>query len=133
MWLVHEYRPLLHYHVPHADQVFRALLLLALLIFVLAVYQFWKHRTTVNPMKVDEVSSLISTGIYNWSRNPIYLADVLILIAWLVWLGAWVNVVWIFLFLWYVSRFQIIPEERALESRFGDRWRDYSRRVRRWL
>ncbi len=133
MWMIHENLPLLHFHIPNADLVFRGILVLALLVFVLAVYQFWRHQTTVNPMKINEVSSLISGGIFRLSLNPIYVADVLILVAWFIWLGVWINVAWIVLFIWYVQRFQILPEEKALTLRFGDEWHSYSKRVRRWL
>jgi protein-S-isoprenylcysteine O-methyltransferase Ste14 len=97
------------------------------------VYQFWRHRTTVNPMRPDQTSSLVTSGIYRISRNPIYLADLVILVAWMVWLGAWINIIWLAAFVVYISRFQILPEERMLAGKFGEEWDSYCARVRRWI
>ena len=133
MGFTHRHFPLLHAHLPYSDEIFRGILLLALVLFGLSVYQFWRHRTTVNPVKIDRTSALITSGIYRFSRNPIYLADALVLVAWMAWLGAWINALWVVAFLAYVTRYQILPEERSLASKFGANWEDYRRRVRRWI
>ena len=133
MWLTHYWAPLIHFHVPYSDQVFRGILVCALIIFGLAVLEFWRHQTTVNPTRIDRTSSLITSGIYRFSRNPIYVADLLILVAWMVWMGAWINVVWIAAFMAYLNRFQILPEERMLAGKFRGEWEAYRSRVRRWL
>ena len=133
MWLTHSQLPLIHLHVPQSDSVFRGILVFALAIFCLAVLEFWRHKTTVNPMKIHQTSSLITTGIYRFSRNPIYLADLLILVAWMVWLGAWFNVIWVIGFVIYVTRYQIRPEERVLMEKFPQEWEAYRKRVRRWI
>ena len=133
MWMVHRHLPVLHLHIPRSNEVFGAILVVASAIFCLAAYQLWHHRTTINPVQIHRTSTLITGGVYRWSRNPIYLADLLVLCAWLVWLGAWANVVWIIGFMAYITRFQIIPEERSLQSKFGEEWLRYRNRVRRWL
>ncbi len=133
MWLTSAHVPLptLRYHA--ADGLFYGLLLAALAVFCLAVFQFWRHRTTINPLRIANTSSLITSGVYAFSRNPIYLADVLILLAWWVRLGAWINLLWIAAFIWYLTRFQIQPEERMLARKFGAQWESYRYRVRRWI
>ncbi len=109
------------------------LLIAGLLLMFVAVGAFVAARTTINPLKPSRASSLITTGIFRISRNPIYLGDLLILAALAVWLGNVVNVVLLILFVWYVNRFQIIPEQRALTKLFGESYAAYCSRVRRWL
>ena len=133
MWMVHHYLPLLHVHIPYSNWVSGAILMVAAVIFCLAAYQLWRHRTTINPMQVHRTSVLVTGGIYRWSRNPIYLADLLVLLAWLIWLGTWINMAWIIAFTAYITRFQIAPEEQSLQMKFGEEWQRYRTRVRRWL
>ena len=112
-----------------------ALLLLAtgLLLMLAAVAQFITARTTINPMRPSRASRLITTGVFALSRNPIYLADLLLLAAFAVWLGNAFNAALLVLFVWYINRYQIVPEERALSGLFGAEYEAYCARVRRWL
>jgi protein-S-isoprenylcysteine O-methyltransferase Ste14 len=109
------------------------LLLAGLAGMFVAVVSFVVARTTINPMQPARASHLITTGVYRVSRNPIYLADVLLLAAWAVWLGSALNLALIAAFIWYIQRFQIMPEERALTKLFGQNYIAYCSRVRRWL
>lgn len=90
-------------------------------------------QTTISPLKPEAATTLVSSGIYARTRNPMYLGLALLLLAWAVHLAA----LWPFagplLFALYIARFQILPEERALASVFGAAYADYTRRVRRWL
>jgi len=133
MWLIHRYVPFLHHHSGHEFSVSRWILWFCLAIFLSALYQFWKHKTTVNPRKLGETSSLITNGIFAISRNPIYVVDVLLLLAWAIWLGQWINLIWPIVFILYVTRFQIEPEERILKHKFGDAYETYQRKTRRWV
>lgn len=110
-----------------------ALLVTGLLVMLVAAVAFFAAKTTINPMRPARASRLITTGIYRLSRNPIYLADLLLLSAWAVWLGSAVNVVLLGVFVWYIQHFQIAPEERALSELFGESYKAYCARVRRWL
>ena len=112
-----------------------ALTLLAagLLLMAVAVGYFIAARTTINPLRPSRASSLVTTGLFAISRNPIYLGDLLILAALAVWFGNVLNVALLALFVCYINRFQIIPEERALAQRFGEAYHTYCSRVRRWL
>jgi len=133
MWMVHRHVPLLHWHTGKEYLVSRILLLLCLAVFIAAVYQFWRNKTTINPQKIGDTRALITTGIYRFSRNPIYVADVLLLLAWAVWLGDWLNLIFPALFVVYMNRFQIEPEEQSLREKFGDEFEVYCARVRRWI
>ena len=100
---------------------------------LIAAFSFYEAKTTINPLDPSKASHLITTGIFGFSRNPIYLADLLILIAWAIWLGNIFNIALLVVFVVYINRFQIAPEERALGTLFGDAYRDYCSRVRRWI
>lgn len=90
-------------------------------------------RTTFNPLDPSQASALVTGGIYRFSRNPIYLSLLLLLVAYAVRLGVWVEWLGPAFFAAYVTRFQIIPEERILTEKFGDAFLDYKRHTRRWL
>lgn len=102
-----------------------------LLLFVGTLLTFWRHRTTVNPYKA--ASALCTSGLFRVSRNPIYLGDWFILAGVCLLLGTW----WPLLFaplVWAALRYGVIRhEERHLEARFGDHYREYKVRVRRWI
>ena len=97
------------------------------------IVSFVRARTTVNPMKPESSSTLIVSGIYGLTRNPMYLGLLLILIGWAVFISNILAFVVLPAFVIYINRFQIDPEERALASRFRDDFVQYASRVRRWL
>jgi protein-S-isoprenylcysteine O-methyltransferase Ste14 len=94
---------------------------------------FRRARTTVNPFKPETASSLVTSGIYRVTRNPMYLGMLLVLVGWAVFLANGLAVIAIALFPAYITRFQIKPEERALMALFGEQYASYSSRVRRWI
>jgi protein-S-isoprenylcysteine O-methyltransferase Ste14 len=94
---------------------------------------FWRARTTVNPTRPDAASSLVATGIYRLTRNPMYLGLFLVLAGWAAYLSNAVALVGPLMFVLYINRFQIVPEERALAAKFGTAFDDYRRRTRRWI
>jgi protein-S-isoprenylcysteine O-methyltransferase Ste14 len=99
----------------------------------LGVASFRRAKTTVNPMKPDSSSSLVVSGIYRLTRNPMYLGFLLGLLGWAIFLS---NALAFFLlptFIVYMNRFQIEPEEKALNALFGKQFVVYRSRVRRWL
>jgi protein-S-isoprenylcysteine O-methyltransferase Ste14 len=111
----------------------RVLAGLALLIGCMAVLAFLLKRTSSNPMQPDKASTLVVSGIYNYSRNPMYLALLLVLLAWGIHLGNAFNTLLAAAFVGYMNRFQIVPEERALLAKFGSEYRRYCSLVRRWF
>jgi len=94
---------------------------------------FFKAKTTVNPMRVTSAMHLVTTGPYRWSRNPMYCGLIVALIGWGVILGSLAPFVAILVFERILVVVQIGPEELALEAKFGDAFRDYKRRVNRWV
>ncbi|MCK7595599.1 methyltransferase family protein [Pseudomarimonas salicorniae] len=97
------------------------------------VLSFRRQRTTVNPLSPDQASSLVCSGIYRFSRNPMYLGFLLLLGAAAAWLSS-LHALWLMpAFVLYLNRFQIEPEERALAARFGAEFSAYRQRVRRWI
>ncbi|HMN82689.1 MAG TPA: isoprenylcysteine carboxylmethyltransferase family protein [Burkholderiaceae bacterium] len=94
---------------------------------------FRSSRTTVNPLSPDRASSLVTTGVYRFTRNPMYVGMLLLLLAWAVHLSSGWAFVGPMAFVLYITRFQIRPEESALRRRFGERFDTYAARVRRWL
>jgi protein-S-isoprenylcysteine O-methyltransferase Ste14 len=98
-----------------------------------SVFSFKRAKTTVNPMKPATTSSLVSTGIYQISRNPMYVGFTLFLAAWAIYLESLWSSFGVLGFIVYMNQFQIKPEERALQSLFGNEFADYQSRVRRWF
>lgn len=104
-----------------------------LLIDLVAVAAFVRARTTVNPLAPSRTNALVVSGLYRWSRNPMYLGMLLILLGWAAWLAQPLALAPVALFVILIERMQIIPEERALEEKFGEEYRAYKKRVRRWI
>lgn len=102
-------------------------------IAVAGFVSFRSARTTVDPRRPEATSSLVTGGIYRFTRNPMYLGLVLLLVAWAVFLASPWTLVGPVAFVLYVSRFQIAPEERTLTTRFGATYSEYAARTRRWL
>jgi protein-S-isoprenylcysteine O-methyltransferase Ste14 len=112
-----------------------AVLLLAtgIVIAVAGVLEFRRVRTTVNPTTPQATSSMVCSGIYRHTRNPMYLGMLLVLAAWAVWLANPAASAVLPVFLLYLNRFQIEPEERILAGLFAGEFDAYRRSVRRWL
>jgi protein-S-isoprenylcysteine O-methyltransferase Ste14 len=103
------------------------------LIDFLALAVFLKAKTTINPLSPNNSSALVNTGIYRFTRNPMYVGNFLFLTAWGLWLLTPINVFCLALYLWYITRFQIKPEEKILTSLFKDEYLKYMGEVRRWV
>jgi protein-S-isoprenylcysteine O-methyltransferase Ste14 len=102
-------------------------------LMALAAWTMWRARTTVNPLRPERAAHLVTSGVFARSRNPIYLGDALILLALALAFGNWLNFLLLPLFVVCIDRGQIAAEERALQRLFGDEYRAYCARVRRWL
>jgi len=109
------------------------LLVFGIAIALSAVISFRRAQTTVNPLKPETSTSLVSTGIFATTRNPMYLGMLISLLAWAVYLASPLTLLGPVAFALYITRFQIIPEERAMHSLFGPAFTEYSQKVRRWL
>jgi protein-S-isoprenylcysteine O-methyltransferase Ste14 len=104
------------------------------ILFILAgVYAFQKAKTTVNPTTPAAASSVVTSGVYRFSRNPMYVGFLFALIGWAIYLSHTLPFLFLPVYVAYMNRFQISPEERALSAKFGDEYETYKQAVRRWL
>ena len=94
---------------------------------------FIRAKTTINPLKPAATAALVTTGLYRVTRNPMYLGMLLVLFGWAVFLSNLGALLIAPLFALYITRFQIIPEERVLAEKFGAAFMAYQSQVRRWL
>lgn len=98
-----------------------------------ALLSFMRARTTINPLRPAATSALVISGVYRITRNPMYLGMLLLLLAWATFLANGVAYLLAPLFMLYIGRFQIAPEERMLLAKFGADFATYQASVRRWL
>ena len=109
------------------------LLILGLLVFISAVKSFRKHKTTVNPLEPRKASSLVTTGIFKFSRNPMYLGMLIILLSISFRFNLIGGIIISLFFYFFITKFQIIPEEVAMNELFGNEFVDYEKKTRRWI
>ena len=100
---------------------------------VLGLVAFRASRTTVNPLKPERATALVTEGVYRVTRNPMYVGLGFFLLAWAVYLCALLPFAGPAIYVLYITRFQIQPEERVLKGIFGEEFAAYAARVRRWL
>ncbi|MBR7887472.1 isoprenylcysteine carboxylmethyltransferase family protein [Marinomonas sp. A79] len=110
-----------------------ALWAVASVIALASIWSFLQAKTTVNPHHPHKSSTLIVAGIFCYSRNPMYLSLVALLLGWSCLLSGYWNLLPIVGFIAYIHYFQIKPEEEVLANKFGKEYRDYIKKVRRWL
>jgi protein-S-isoprenylcysteine O-methyltransferase Ste14 len=133
MWLVSWAMSAFEFEVPSGDVLAVSVAVAGAIISGLGIVSFRQARTTVNPMKPDSASSLVVSGIYRLTRNPMYLGFLSVLFAWAIFLSNALAFVFLPVFVLYMNRFQIKPEEKALRTLFGPQFVMYAARVRRWL
>jgi protein-S-isoprenylcysteine O-methyltransferase Ste14 len=102
-------------------------------IAALGVLQFRQAHTTINPKRPARARSVVNTGVYRFSRNPMYLGMALALLGLAAWRSSLPGYLAVALFVTYMTRYQIRPEEQALLAKFGGEFAAYQARVRRWL
>ena len=131
MWLIA--RPGPHVGLPARETLATALAIVGFGVMFAGLVSFRIARTTINPLKPSEATSLVTGGVYRYTRNPMYLGMLVVLVGWAVFLAAPLTLVAVVAFFFYIQRFQIQPEERALTALFGAAYTRYTQRVRRWL
>lgn len=102
-------------------------------IVLAGVLTFRRAKTTVNPLTPEATTTMVTSGIYHFTRNPMYLGFLFVLVGWAMYLSNLLAFALLPLFVWYMNRFQILPEERALDTKFSEAFTRYKRSVRRWL
>ena len=104
-----------------------------LAIALAGVWAFRRAKTTVNPVTPKATTAMVTSGIYRFSRHPMYLGFLCVLAGWAIYLSNLLAFTVLPLFVWYMNRFQILPEERALGAKFSHAFTAYKCSVRRWL
>ena len=94
---------------------------------------FARNKTTISPLTPSETSVLKTQGMYRYSRNPMYLGLLLLIIAATIWFGTWFGIIISLFFILLMNILQIIPEEEALLQIFGEEYLEYKKKVRRWI
>jgi protein-S-isoprenylcysteine O-methyltransferase Ste14 len=109
------------------------LLVIGLAILLAAVLDFSRSETTVNPLEPEQAETLVVSGLFRFTRNPMYLGMALVLSAWALYLANALAIIGPVLFVASITALQIKPEEEALGKIFGQDYAEYRKRVRRWL
>ena len=104
-----------------------------ILIFVNPVLQFIKSKTTVNPIQFEEVNKLVTSGIFKYSRNPMYLGMLMIVLSTSIFYLNLYSILTPLLFILWINKFQIKREEEFLIEKFGDEYLSYKKKTRRWI
>ncbi|MCC6921460.1 MAG: isoprenylcysteine carboxylmethyltransferase family protein [Nitrosomonas sp.] len=133
MWSVSLMSPWTVIQIPDKELVAGALWLMGFVLIIVAAVEFISAKTTANPLTPGLATSIVTTGVYRLSRNPMYVGFLLMLAAWGVFLANVLSVLLLPLFVVYLNRFQIIPEENALLAKFGDGYARYLKSVCRWV
>lgn len=133
MWLLSRSTAALDFALPFRLAVAVMLAGIGLAISVAGVMQFRQARTTVNPITPEATTTMVTSGVYRFSRNPMYLGFLFVLAGWAAFLSHVLAFALLPFFVAYMNRFQIIPEERTLAAKFGRQFSDYRNSVRRWL
>ena len=133
MWFVAHSSFAVSFSVPYPLFVAIGVASIGVAIDIFAIREFRSVKTTVNPLRPENASTLVRGGIFNKSRNPMYLGMLFLLSGWAIWLGSASNIVVIVLFVPLITQLQIKPEEAALRTLFGQDYVDYCEQVGRWV
>ena len=120
-------------YLPFRQIVSVIILFIGLIVIISPVVDFIKSKTTVNPVKFKNVNRLVTTGIYRYSRNPMYLGMILIIISTTVYYLNFLSVFSPLIFYIWINKFQISREEIFLEGKFGNEYLKYKSKTRRWI
>ncbi len=120
-------------HLPNQDLTSIIIFLIGMLILINPILKFIKSKTTINPIKFKKVNKLITSGIYKYSRNPMYLGFLMIVISTSIFYLNIFSITTPFLFYFWINRFQIKREEIFLAEKFGNEYLLYKNKTRRWI
>lgn len=133
IWFVARMNPWAGVQIPGREWVALMLLIVGFALIIAGAVTFISAKTTVNPMTPGLATSIVNRGVYKLSRNPMYLGFFLILAGWGMFLANILSALLLPLFILCMNRFQIIPEENALLTKFGDEYARYLESARRWI
>lgn len=132
-WALHRYEPILRIIPGHWNRLGWLMMALAPIVPGAAFIQFWRAHTTANPHTPEAATSLVTSGVYAWTRNPMYLGLSILLAGWAIELGTLSPLAGPVLFVLIIRFAQLEPEERALRRRFPAEYEAYCRSVHRWI
>lgn len=133
MWLLNLAFPEARISIQGAGWLAAVIAILGCVTAALGVIAFRQAETTVDPRAPEQTERIVSTGIYRVSRNPMYVGFFLFLLAWATYLQQIIATPVLALFVAYLTRFQIVPEEQWLLAKFGEVFTEYCGRTRRWV
>ncbi|WP_415889840.1 methyltransferase family protein [Neptuniibacter sp. SY11_33] len=133
MWLCAKLLPFLSIQTELRIPITVAIILIGLVFGLAGVISFRQAQTTINPTTPEASSALVTTGIFQYTRNPMYVGLMCLLLSWAAYLAHPVSLLCSVGFILYMNKFQIQPEEQALTALFGDSYKTYIQQVRRWL
>ena len=133
MWLISRYFTYVNFTFNGINLLALVFLIIAVILLILSVNKFIEIKTTISPLKPNKTSSLVNSGIYSYTRNPMYLGLLLILFSTAFLLKNFISFLIIPLFIFFITKNQILPEEEALENLFGEEYKNYKEKVRRWV
>ncbi len=119
--------------VPFGQYVSLFTLSAGIAIALAGVIEFSKYKTTVDPTQPGKASSMVTSGVYRYTRNPMYLGMAVVLFGGVIYYGNPFAILAVLFLVWYLTQFQIKPEEEILKENFGKPYADYTKRVRRWV
>ena len=132
MWTATRQFPGLEFENPVRSFASGSLAMAGLFFDIAGFLAFQDRQTTINPFNPAGTTVLVQHGIYRFTRNPMYVGQLLLLSSWAVWLSHFAALIGLPVFVAYLTRFQIIPEERILAAKFGEAYSNYAKRARRW-
>ena len=133
MWLLDKFLPLYNWLNSPWNKLGLIIIGMAVVLDIWSLLLFFHAKTTPNPMKPGSTSHLITSGLYRYSRNPMYLGLLVMLIGWGLYLGSLSPLSMLPLFIRLLTKQQIEPEEIILMDKFGPEYKDFQQRVRRWI
>ena len=123
----------IEYSQPDFKAIGIIFLILGFIIIFLAVLKFIKIKTTVDPTRPHKTSNLVINGIYKITRNPMYLGMLFLIMAYTIYTNNVVGSITIPIFIFYINKFQIEPEEIEMRKKFGESFENYCKKVNRWI
>ena len=119
--------------LPNQNLISFIILLIGVLILINPILKFRKSKTTIDPIKFKKVNKLITSGIYKYSRNPMYLGLLMIVISTSIFYLNIFSMITPILFYYWINSFQIKREEIFLSEKFGIEYLFYKTKTRRWI
>ena len=133
MWIISIYADNFRFIFKFNNELALFCLIIGGTIIVFGIVAFRKAETKFAPLHPDKAISLVTLGIYQYTRNPMYFGLLLILFCIGFYLNNLASLFVLPIYVWFISKYQIMPEEEALHKLFGLDYKNYQDRVRRWI